>query len=300
MLQPTEQRDKIDECEIALQAAIDVIKGSCKELGLEVKPWAAVLGGEDECRQVLRHIGGGLEEMLFGKHGGRKREELDFETVDTEVYDIVRTPLPTGYKCEGRIKYVIIVKELSIDLNKIEREWSNYKILMQKDQMRMLFLQMYVYQSLREYSPSGHKERAFALSPYPSIITDFRVGNVAVTAEPMPGPVHQADVDMSLEVIFQVDPRYLEKGRQVELYPSTTTEELVTVMRGKRGASVIQVKQELYSAYENGIEKYILIADNGKHVIINVQALMKKPREASFDKSIEGYINRLLIHSEEG
>lgn len=258
-------------CELALKAALEVIKTACQS---EDEPSIIIRRGfpKESCRSFLINVGITLEEMLFNA----KREELDIELADDEVFDLKRTRTTAGFICEGRITYLYLAKRSGIHLEGLKQEWQNLSRPVIKEKIIQKLI--------------SRTDRMFPKFK----VLKIEFGNAAITPETVQGITKRTDVDMVLRVTVYGSRFDMEEQEQ------QPRERRLEVMYGKRGESVEHIKKELYTAYEQGYDKYILIADNGEHVILNVEVLMREPRRAQFDKDVEGYIRRLLKNPTEG
>lgn len=281
-----------DACELAMKAALDVIATTCAKAGITPRPWP-VLTGEEECEFVLLNSAMLIEEAIFGPHRSDNRAKIGFERADTSVFDIVRTPTPSGYKCEGHVRFVNIALQILMDVPGIRKSWGDFENSMSNEVARRSFLQTHIYPTLREYTalPGGQLQTSKA------IITDIKVWGAIATVHKLE-EVQRVDVDITLEVTFAQDPATLPEKTQVEFFPSEPHR--FEIVHGKHGASAKQIIIELHDAYKKGITDYVMVANDGTHVIFNVDAVMEEPRPPTFDKDLETYISNLLIRPKEG
>lgn len=255
-----------EECEIALKAALEVIEKSCKG---EEEPSIQIRRGfpKESCRGFLINIGRTLEEILYDK------DVFDILLADVRVFDVKRTRARGTFECEGRVTYLYLAKRFNINLTGLKYEWQNL-VKSPRSLSRETILRELIGRTARMFP--GFR------------IIDIEIKTAAVTPETIHGITRRADVDIVLRVkVYGSIYDLVEQEEQPK-------EIKLKVMYGKRGQSVEQIKKDLYTAYEQGYEKYVLIAENGEQVILNVEPLMREPGGAQFDKDLESYINRLL------
>ena len=281
-----------DACELAMKAALDVIKTTCAKVGITPRPWP-VLTREQECKFILLNSAISIEKAIFGPPRSDNRAKIGFELTDTSVFDIIRTPTPSGYKCEGHVRFVNIALQMLMDVPGIRKSWGDFEKQMSNEAARRNFLQTHIYPTLREYTPLPNDQ----LQTSKAIITDIKVWGAIATVHELEA-VQRVDVDITLEVTFVQDPATLPEKTQVEFFPSEPRR--VEIVYGKHGASAKQIIIELHDAYKKGITKYVMVANDGTHVIFNIEAVMEEPRPPTFDKDLGTYISNLLSRPKEG
>lgn len=259
-------------CNAALKVALDIIKNSCA--GEDESPIQIRSGfPKESCKSFLINIAITLEEILFDK---RKWDELDMQLADKSAFDMKRTPTTDGFICEGCVTYLYLAKKSNINLAALNREWQGILKSPRKETVERELI--------------GRTARMF---PGFSIV-NIESKNVIVTPETVQGITERAEVDIILKVSVRGSISALaEEGRQ-------PTERKLNVMRGERGQSIDRIKTDLYVAYNEGYDKYILIANNSEQVILNVSAVMREPRSDRFDSDLTGYIGRLLKNPKGG
>lgn len=255
-----------DSCEMAIQAAMEVIGKACREGKVEVHMGYP----KESCRGFLLNIGDSIEQKFFSK----SRSKLNIESIDTDVFDIKRMPVREGFICEGRLRFVYLANKGIIDVERLKLEWLQLNTLMKGAGISLLLT------LVKQMYRGGAR------------ILNIEIVDVVVSSDPEQR--EQADVDLLMKITVSIS----KEDMETEEYDFP--EKSVEVMQGRQGESIEQIIKDMHNAYEKGIDKYILVADNGEKIILNVQSVMGEPREDNFESFLKGYINRLLIHPEEG
>lgn len=242
---------------------MEVLGKACREGKVEVHIYP-----KESCRGFLLNAGDILEERFFSK----SRSKLNIIKIDTDVFDIKRTPLREGLICEGRVRFVYLTDKGIIDIEGLKLEWRQLNTLMKGAGISLLL--------------------TLAKQAYHGKVLNIDIGTAVVSSDP--GQREQADVDLLMKITVSISKEDIEKEEYE--FP----EKPVEVMKGRQGESIEQIIKDLHNAYENGIDTYILIADNSEKIILNVLGVMAEPREDNFENTLKGYISRLLIHPEEG
>lgn len=256
-------------CEMAIQAAMEVIGNACRSGKVQVHMGYP----KESCRGFLLNTGHILHEGFFGE---LEQLRFDLTNIDTDVFEIKRIAIHDGYICEGRVRYVYLANRDTIDILKLRKKWQELKVVMGDDD---------------KYA------KAHLISQLRDRFTYFKVSNIefkepTISSDPK-FKGKQCDVDILIRITVLGSAEHIEDDFE-------RLENHIEVMRGRQGESIDQIIKDLHNAYEKGIDKYILIADNGQKITINVQRLMGEPREDNFENQLQGYISRLVIHPEEG